>query len=102
MMAVDHDMTFVVGYFPPAALEFGKRNEEATEIGDLFFFGKAHVDEHVLLVLHAPLLKFADADFSHLLNTLDCDGTELVSQTLPPMIEAWPTTVSPPRMVEFE
>jgi hypothetical protein len=48
---------------------------------------EAHVDEAVLFVLRAPLMKFADADFFHLLKTLDCAGTELVSHTLPPMIE---------------
>lgn len=102
MVAIHHDGTLVVGDFPPAPLKFWQRYQRPANIRGVFFFLEAHVHEEVLLVLGAPLLELASADLFHLLNTFDCGGTELVSHTLPPMMEPWPTVVSPPRMVEFE
>ncbi len=102
MVAIDDDGPLVIGYFPPTTLKLWQGDQGAADVCGVFLFLKTHVDEEVLFVFRAPLMKFADADLFHLLNTLDCAGTELVSHTLPPMMEPWPTIVSPPRMVEFE
>ena len=102
MVAVNHDESLVIGDFPPTALKFWQRNQRSADIRGVFLFLEAHVDQDVLFVFRTPLVIVADADLFHLLKTLDCGGTEFVNQTLPPMMEPWPTMVSPPRMVEFE
>ena len=102
MMAVNHNESLVIGYFPPTTLKFWQWNQRPANIRGVFLFLEAHVEQEVLFIFRAPLVIVADADLFHLLNTLDCDGTEFVSHTLPPMMEPWPTMVSPPRMVEFE
>ncbi len=102
VVAIDDDGPLVIGYFPPTTLKLWQGNQEAAHVGGVFLFLKTHVDEEVLFVFRAPSMKFANADFFHLLKTLDWAGTELVSHTLPPMMEPCPTMVSPPRIVEFE